>query len=86
MIEKIIEDNAIKNLSKDIPLEIRFKVLLELFYINLITDLGFREEKMWNENDEEDMKLLNKILETAKKDSESFVEEVERWQKDNQKK
>lgn len=75
-----------EKILKEVPLETRFKVLLEMFYINLITDLGFRKDKMWNENDKEDMDLLNKILETAKKDSESFVEEVERWQKGNQKK
>lgn len=75
--------NSIKETLIDIPLETRFKILLEMFYINLITDLGFREEKMWNENNEEDMKLLNKILKTAKKDTELLVEEVDRWTKGN---
>lgn len=78
-----MKSELFEKILRETSLEIRFKVLLELFYLNLITDLGFREEKMWNENNEEDMKLLNKILEAAKKDSDSLLEEVEQWQKDN---
>ena len=76
--------NLIKETLIDIPLETRFRILLEVFYLNLITDLGFREEKMWNEYDKDDMELLNKILDAARKNSKTFVEEVEEWMKDSQ--
>ena len=57
----IIKDDAINELLKNIPLETEIHVAIEMGLITFIHDNGFREEKMWNDNNEEDNKLLASI-------------------------
>ena len=66
MKSKIAED-----ILNNILLETKIKISTEFAFINLIHELGFREEKYWSDGDVE---ILNKILELAKKHSENIIE------------
>lgn len=66
MKSKIVED-----ILNNIPLETKIKISTEFAFINLIHELGFREEKYWSEDESE---ILNKILELAKKHSNDIIE------------
>ena len=65
MKSKIAED-----ILNNIPVETKIKILTEFAFINLIHELGFREEKYWSDDESE---ILNKILELAKKHSENII-------------
>ena len=57
--------------SVDIPLEITIKVSVEMAFINLIHQLGYREEKVWSESEDE---LLGKIIRLANIQSDRIME------------
>lgn len=59
-----------------IPLKTRLKVLNEIGFINLIHDLGYRESKMWGE--EEDP-ILEKLLLNAESHTEQIIEAIREW-------
>lgn len=71
-------DRILKNMS----LEIRLKVITEMSFINLITDLGYRKDMMWVDGDEYDDKLLLKLLESAKTHTSNIIKEMHQWEKD----
>ena len=64
----------IKKLLEDIPLKTRLEVITEMAFIDLISELGYRKDKMWT--DEED-KLLSKLCKLALKHTENILEEIE---------
>lgn len=63
----------LKKLMDEIPLETKIKVSNEMAFINLIVELGYREDKMWT--DDED-KLLNKLCKLAEKHTKSILEDI----------
>jgi len=65
--------NTISEIAKDIPLETRILVANEMAFINLITELGYREDKMWTEDENE---LLGKLCDLAKKHTDSILKEI----------
>ena len=71
--------DLIKELSKQTPLDIRLNVLNEMMFINLITEMGFREDKMWSEEENDQ---LSKLCDLARKLTETQLEEIEKWEKD----
>ena len=73
MVGLIMETN-IRKLLEDIPLKTRLKVLNEMAFIDLITELGYREEKMWSDEEDE---LLSKLCKLALKHTENILEEIE---------
>jgi hypothetical protein len=72
----------IEKILKETPLETRLKVSNEMAFIMLITDLGFRENKMWDENDPKEMELLGKICKFAIEHTKNQIETIEEWKKD----
>ena len=48
-------------------------------FLNLITELGYREDKMWSSEEEEQ---LQKILDLASKHTKWILKEVKNWKKD----
>ena len=61
-------DKTIKELMKDIPLETKLKVSNEMAFINLIVELGYREDKTWTDEEDE---LLSKLMSLAGEHTES---------------
>jgi hypothetical protein len=72
----------IKKILKETPLETRLKVSNEMAFIMLITELGFRENKMWNENDPKEMELLGKLCKFAEEHTKNQMKTIEEWKKD----
>jgi|TARA_R110000851_G_scaffold63075_6_gene144420 hypothetical protein len=69
----------INEIVKGTPLEIRLKVISEMDFITLITDLGYREDKFWTPEEDE---LLSKLCKLAKKHTNSVLKIIEEWKKD----
>lgn len=77
-----MRSELVKKILKETPLETRLKVSNEMAFIMLITDLGFRESKMWNEDDEKDNELLDKLMKFAKEHTANQMKTIERWKED----
>ena len=69
-------NEALDKMLKQIPLKTRLKVSTEMAFINLITELGYRENKMWTEDEDE---ILNKLCSLAVSLSEDHIKEMEEW-------
>jgi hypothetical protein len=74
-----MRSKAMTEMVKNIPLKTRLKVSTEMAFINLISELGYRENKMWTEDEDH---LLNKLCVLAEKFSTDQIKEFEQWQKD----
>jgi len=61
-------------LINNIPLETKIKVGNEMAFINLITELGYRPDRMWTDEENE---LLNKLLKLAGEHTKRQLKEVE---------
>jgi len=66
-------ETNIRKLLEDIPLKTRLKVLNEMAFIDLISELGYREDKMWSDEEDE---LLSKLCKCALKHTENILEEI----------
>ncbi len=64
---------------KQTPLQIRLKVSNQMAFISLLTELGFREDKMWTDDENE---LLSKLCEAANQHTEHQLETIKEWEKD----
>lgn len=74
-----MRSKAYKQLVKEIDLKTRMKAHTEIAFIDLITKLGYRPDKMWTEDEQP---LLSKLCGLALELSEELVEEIEQWEKD----
>ena len=68
-----------EKLVKEIPLATRLKVANEMAFIDLIVELGYREDKMWTDEENE---LLGKLCELAQKHTDSILKDIEVWEAD----
>lgn len=77
-----MKDNkaVLDRLRKKITLEMRLEASNTAAFIDLITDLGYRESKPWS-SDEDD--LLNEIVQRANKLAKQQLAEIEKWKKGN---
>ena len=71
-------DNFTK-LLKETPLDIRLDVINDMYFIDLITELGYREEKAWTEEENE---VLYKICKAARKHTLRILQTIQEWEKD----
>ena len=69
-----MKSNTLNNLLKRIPLKTKIKVLNEMAFITLLSELGFRENKMWTPDEDE---LLAKLMEYSEKHTEHLMKEIE---------
>ena len=72
-------NNMLGELYKEIPLETRLKVLNQMAFISLLTELGYREEKMWTSDEDE---RFDKLMNIANKHTEDIMKEMSEWEKD----
>jgi hypothetical protein len=77
--ERKDEEINFSEIIKNIPLKTRIKVATEMAFIELITELGYRENKAWTESESDThVKLCNE----AKKHTEHTLEIFYEWEKD----
>jgi hypothetical protein len=77
-----MRSDLITKILKETPLEIRLKVSNEMAFIHLITELGYRENKAWDETDDKDNEILNKLMKLAKEHTEHQMKTIEKWKDD----
>lgn len=68
------KENLVDQILNNVPLETKVKVATEMAFINLITELGYRENKAWDEGNEEDMRVLKKLTSLAKEQTKHLLE------------
>ena len=73
-----IEDDLLLKILKEIPLDTEIRISIEMGLINFLVNNGFREEKMWNENNEKDMKLLHEIISFSKTLTEDIMKYIDK--------
>lgn len=78
----VIKDNALNEILKTIPLDIEIHTAIEMGLITFIHDNGFREEKMWNENNEDDNKLLASICNFSDKLTSELIDIIKNGKND----
>lgn len=74
-----MKNELINNLLKSMDLESRLKIDNEFAFIELITLLGYREEKFWTEEENE---ILGKLMKFAEVIAKRQIKTVKRWEKD----
>lgn len=70
---------TLEKILKETPLKTRLKVSTELAFINLITELGYRDNKMWTDDENE---TLNKLCDLAMDLVIEHIKEFEQWEND----
>lgn len=71
--------DKLDHLCKRIPLKTRIQVNSQMAFINLLTELDYRESKMWTPDEDE---LLNKVIKLANEQSDHLIEEFKQWEAD----
>lgn len=62
------------------PLDTRIRVSTQMAFINLITELGYREDKMWTKDEDE---LLNKLMNLAEKHTQDILNEINEYNEEH---
>lgn len=71
-------DNFTKQL-KEVPLDVRLDVINDMYFIDLIHELGYRESKEWTDEENE---TLHKINKAARKHTLRILQTIQEWEKD----
>lgn len=58
----------------EIPIEIQIKVSNEMAFINLLTELGYREDKSWGDDEQHILDILGECAEKHTKDQLKMFE------------
>jgi hypothetical protein len=72
------EGNLIQEFLKNYPtpLDTRLNIINQIAFINLITELGYREDKYWTPEEDE---ILNKLCKLANKHTLDILREIEEY-------
>jgi hypothetical protein len=73
------EFSFIDKMLRETPLATRLRVSNEMTFISLLTELGYREEKAWGDDEQE---LLNKLCNIAKSHTDHQIQQILEWEKD----
>lgn len=75
-------NSIIEQVLKETSLETRINVSIEMSFIALLVELGYLEDRKWDEDNPEDTRILSTIIKSAKKEAKYLVNEVAKWEKD----
>lgn len=68
-----MKSETLERISKKTKLSIKLKVLNEMAFIDLLSVLGYREEKAWTPEEDE---ILLKLINHAKKHTDRQLKEI----------
>lgn len=71
-----MRSKVVERLMANMPLETELRVSTEMSFINLLTELGFREDKMWTPDEDE---LLSKLMKLAHELTDDNMKHIEKW-------
>ena len=74
-----MKSNILDTLLKETSLDIRFEVSIQAAFIDLLSELGYREDKMWTDDEDE---ILIKISHLAKELSKDHIRIIDEWERD----
>ena len=74
-----MEENIISKLAAKASLTTRLNVANQIKFIDLLTELGYREDKMWSKEEDE---LLNKLCNSANKYTLEILNTIKEWEDD----
>ena len=76
------EGNLIQEWLKNYPtpLDTRLNIINQIAFINLVTELGYREDKYWTPEEDE---ILNKLCKLANKHTLDILREIEEFNRGN---
>jgi hypothetical protein len=77
-----MKSDIFERIRKRTKLSNKLKVLNEMAFIDLLTILGYREEKMWTPDEDE---KLQKLMDYAKKHTARQMEEIKEHLLENKK-
>ena len=69
----MLKNELIERLMNEVTVDIRIEILCQFAFINLITDMGYRENKYWTAEEDAKFKIL---MESAEKLSKDIMEEI----------
>lgn len=72
-----MEENIISKMAARTTLIARLNVLNQMKFIDLLTELGYRENKMWSPDEDE---VLSKLCTSANKHTLSILDEIQEWE------
>ena len=58
------------------PLDIRIRISTQMAFINLITELGYRENKYWTPDEDE---LYKKLMDLAENHTQDILQEIKEY-------
>jgi len=70
----------IDELLRSFPIKGRLDILNEMSIINMLVELGYREDRPWAIDEKEE---LENIIRYAKKMTKHQIEEFDQWEKDH---
>ncbi|MFA5068044.1 MAG: hypothetical protein WC466_08450 [Candidatus Izemoplasmatales bacterium] len=73
---EIKREKKIEDILKRTNLKTRFKVSAEMHFINLLSELGFRNDKSWSESENQ---TLQKLCDLAEKLSDDHIKITKEW-------
>ncbi len=73
----------IDELLRSLPIATRLGILNEMMLINMLVELGYREDRPWAIDEKEE---LENIIRYAKRMTKDQINEFEQWEKDNSQK
>lgn len=76
---KTYNNKTINKILKETSLETRLKVLNQMAFISLLSELGYRKNEKWKDSEDD---LLQKLCSFANKHTKEQLKEIEQWEKD----
>lgn len=74
-----MKSKVVERIMAKMPLETELKVSTEMTMMVLLSELGYREDKMWGPDE---MDKLIKLNEIAEKLTQRHLEHIDKWIKD----
>lgn len=71
---KGVRSELIEKIRSETPLRTKLKVTLEMMLIHAITELGYRPDKMWTEDENDKLKIISDL---ARSEAEHIVKMVQ---------
>ena len=72
-------EDIIFKMIKEAPLKSRIRVSNEMAFINLLSALSYRKDKMWTDDENE---LLVRLLDLAENHTNEILKEFKEWEQD----
>lgn len=69
----------IEEILKKISLETRLRVSTEMAMIDLLTEMGYRENRAWTEEEDEKLHIL---VQAAERLTKWHLKEIKQWEED----